>query len=75
MAGGLILKACPRCGGDLFPDPEDDNTFCINCGYVQWPTRTLEASRADAAQLTAALARPRGRYARRQQSAPQCDTT
>ena len=62
MAGLLLLRACPRCGGDLFPDPEDDNTFdCVNCGYVQWPAAELAASRADAAQYTAALRR-RGRY-------------
>ena len=65
MAGGLILRACPRCGGDLFPDPEDDNTFCINCGYVRWPARTLAASQADAERLEAEIARPKGRYARR----------
>jgi len=60
-------EGCPRCGGlQALDGYERDGTFyCVNCGYVQWPAAVIAASQQDAAQLTAALARPRGRYARR----------
>lgn len=29
----LLLRACPRCQGDLFPDLEDKDMFgCLQCG-------------------------------------------
>jgi hypothetical protein len=29
----LLLRACPRCHGDLFPDREDDEFLaCLQCG-------------------------------------------
>jgi DNA-directed RNA polymerase subunit RPC12/RpoP len=29
----LLLHACPRCHGDLFPDIEEDDVFaCLQCG-------------------------------------------
>jgi hypothetical protein len=29
----LLLRACPRCHGDLFPDLEDDDLLaCLQCG-------------------------------------------
>ena len=41
----LLLHACPRCQGDLFPELEDKDVFaCLQCGR-----------RIPAAQLTAVL--------------------
>jgi predicted nucleic acid-binding Zn-ribbon protein len=29
----VLLHACPRCQGDLFPDLEDEDLFaCLQCG-------------------------------------------
>jgi hypothetical protein len=29
----LLLRACPRCQGDLFPDLEDEDFLaCLQCG-------------------------------------------
>lgn len=28
---------CPRCAGELLPDPQDDVPFCLACGYYAWP--------------------------------------
>jgi hypothetical protein len=29
----LLLRACPRCHGDLFPDLEDEDLLaCLQCG-------------------------------------------
>ena len=42
----ILLHACPRCCGDLFPEIDDKDTFaCLQCGR-----------RIDAAQLTPAEA-------------------
>ncbi len=34
----IVLKGCPRCGGDLFPDyePAGWNLSCLQCGYIRW---------------------------------------
>ena len=38
----ILLRSCPRCRGDLFPELEDQDTFaCLQCGR-----------RFDGAQLT-----------------------
>ena len=38
----ILLHACPRCRGDLFPELDDKDTFaCLQCGR-----------RIDAAQMT-----------------------
>ncbi len=39
----ILLHACPRCHGDLFPDVEDNAYACLQCGR-----------RIDAAQLVLA---------------------
>ena len=45
----ILLHACPRCQGDLFPDSDDAGFFnCLQCG------RTVAE-----AQLTAAAVEPR----------------
>ena len=28
----LILKACPRCSGDLFPNEYEEDLVCLQCG-------------------------------------------
>jgi predicted RNA-binding Zn-ribbon protein involved in translation (DUF1610 family) len=28
----ILLHACPRCHGDLFPDESEDDFACLQCG-------------------------------------------
>jgi hypothetical protein len=46
----ILLHACPRCQGDLFPDSEDAGFYnCLQCGRtvaeVQLTTVAVEAPR------------------------------
>ena len=33
-----ILKACPRCGGDLLRNPWEDFWTCLQCGWLSVPS-------------------------------------
>ena len=28
----IMLRACPRCQGDLFPDTHEEDFACLQCG-------------------------------------------
>jgi hypothetical protein len=28
----IVLRACPRCSGDLFPDEYEEDFACLQCG-------------------------------------------
>ena len=28
----IVLRACPRCEGDLFPDEYEEDFACLQCG-------------------------------------------
>jgi uncharacterized protein (DUF983 family) len=28
----IVLRACPRCHGDLFPDEYEEDYACLQCG-------------------------------------------
>ena len=28
----IVLRACPRCNGDLFPDEYEEDFACLQCG-------------------------------------------
>jgi uncharacterized protein YbaR (Trm112 family) len=28
----ILLHSCPRCQGDLFPDQEEEDFACLQCG-------------------------------------------
>lgn len=28
----IVLRACPRCHGDLFPDEYEEDFACLQCG-------------------------------------------
>jgi hypothetical protein len=28
----IVLRACPRCQGDLFPDEYEEDFACLQCG-------------------------------------------
>jgi uncharacterized protein (DUF983 family) len=43
----IVLRACPRCHGDLFPDEYEEDFACLQCG------RRLGF--ADVAEIRAAL--------------------
>lgn len=44
----IVLRACPRCHGDLFPDEYEEDFACLQCG------RRLSLS--DVNEITAARA-------------------
>ncbi len=43
---GWKLKACPRCGGDIFPDWERHVSYehCLQCGYSRILQSIVEVS-------------------------------
>ncbi len=50
----LLLHACPRCHGDLFPDDEDTGLLaCLQCGR-RIPEAQLMVAIAPAQQLATA---------------------
>jgi len=50
----LLLRACPRCHGDLFPDIEDQDLFaCLQCGR-RIPESQLPSIAISAPQLAPA---------------------
>jgi uncharacterized protein YbaR (Trm112 family) len=50
----LLLRACPRCHGDLFPDSEDEDLLaCLQCGR-RIPESQLMALAAPQKQLAPA---------------------
>jgi uncharacterized protein YbaR (Trm112 family) len=50
----LLLHACPRCRGDLFPDFEDDELLaCLQCGR-RYPQAQLTVAAAAQPQLAPA---------------------
>ena len=44
---GLWLKACPKCGGDLYNDLDVMGYYrqCLQCGYTFYEQRRREAYR------------------------------
>ena len=50
----ILLHACPRCSGDLFPELDDKDVFaCLQCGR-RLPATQLTAVTAQAAVLAPA---------------------
>ena len=51
----LLLHACPRCHGDLFPDDEDTGLLaCLQCGRRIPEAQLLVATASAPALATAA---------------------
>ena len=48
---GIILHACPRCQGDLFPDIYEEDFACLQCG------RRFESSQVLAVRELAVVAK------------------
>ena len=45
----ILLRACPRCEGDLFPDQYEEEFACLQCGRRIAPAQLLvSAAQADA---------------------------
>ncbi len=51
--GHFYLKACPRCGGDLMLD-EDEDLACLQCGR-RAPSRVIEPAELDDASRGSSL--------------------
>jgi len=50
----LLLHACPRCQGDLFPDLEDEDLLaCLQCGR-RYPEAQLNVATESARELVQA---------------------
>jgi hypothetical protein len=51
----LLLHACPRCHGDLFPDIEENDVFaCLQCGRRIPEAQLLAVTTPQPALATAA---------------------
>ena len=51
----LLLRACPRCHGDLFPDNEDEDLLaCLQCGRRIPEAQLSAAATVPARELAAA---------------------
>jgi len=46
----IILRACPRCQGDLFPDIYEEDFACLQCGRRVSTSQVLQAEREPAAR-------------------------
>ena len=52
------MSECPRCGGQLFPDDQDEDALCcLQCGHLVYseapaPYETDRRSRTDNRQVT-----------------------
>lgn len=42
----ILLHACPRCGGDLFPDTEEEDFACLQCGRRLTTAQLIQRSEA-----------------------------
>jgi ribosomal protein L37AE/L43A len=53
----ILLHACPRCQGDLFPDSEDAGFFnCLQCGRTIAQAQLTAVSAAEAERQVLAAA-------------------
>ena len=43
----IVLRACPRCHGDLFPDEYEEDFACLQCGRRFSLAAVAELTRAD----------------------------
>lgn len=52
----IVLRACPRCHGDLFPDEYEEDFACLQCGrrYGIAAVREIEAARETAEEFVKA---------------------
>ena len=52
----IVLRACPRCSGDLFPDEYEEDFACLQCGRRLGISAVAEikAARENAEELVAA---------------------
>ena len=48
----ILLHACPRCQGDLFPDDEENDFACLQCG------RRFGSAQIQVGVIAAATAKP-----------------
>jgi tRNA(Ile2) C34 agmatinyltransferase TiaS len=52
----IILRACPRCQGDLFPDINEEDFACLQCGRRVSTSQMLQAERESAEKTLVAAA-------------------
>lgn len=53
----IVLRACPRCQGDLFPDEYEEDFACLQCGRrfgIAAVRDIMEAREAEKELVTAA---------------------
>jgi tRNA(Ile2) C34 agmatinyltransferase TiaS len=48
----ILLHACPRCQGDLFPDDEENDFACLQCG------RRFASAQIELGAIAAVAAKP-----------------
>ena len=52
----IVLRACPRCHGDLFPDEYEEDFACLQCGrhFGMAAVNEIQASRQAEPELVSA---------------------
>jgi predicted RNA-binding Zn-ribbon protein involved in translation (DUF1610 family) len=50
----ILLRSCPRCQGDLFPDQEEEDFACLQCGRRFQVAQVLGILQAPRPQLAPA---------------------
>jgi tRNA(Ile2) C34 agmatinyltransferase TiaS len=40
-----MMKRCPKCGGQMLPETDGSDWFCLQCGYRTKPAVLLEYDR------------------------------
>lgn len=52
----IVLRACPRCQGDLFPDEYEEDFACLQCGrrLSNSAVRDIMALREESKELVGA---------------------
>jgi hypothetical protein len=50
----ILLRACPRCHGDLFPDDYEEDFACLQCGRRIAAAQVLQTQLETVKALTAA---------------------
>ena len=47
----ILLKACPRCRGDLIYDPSENQRLCLQCGHRLSKQQERDLLERDAKEL------------------------
>lgn len=57
----ILFKACPRCGGDVYPEKDlfDTNYKCLQCGHVLNQTESQTVDQLIASRAATSASKPK----------------